>query len=233
MTFTVDDGSPSNNTGSAPRQITVTAVNDPPVNTAPAGPLAAVTDTDLAITGLSTADVDANNGALQVSLGVLHGTVTLNTTVSGGLSSGDVSGNATATVVATGTLTQINATLAATNGVIYHSGSSFAGTDTFTFTTNDQGNTGTCGAQSDTSTFNIVVDMPPSVTGTTPANGATAVSPTTTISVTFSESVNASSSSFSIQCPSGTNVGYSLSSGPSTTFTLPRLATCPAGSSAP
>ena len=220
ITFTVDDGAASNNTGSAARQINVIAVNNPPVNTLPTGPLRVFPDTDLPITGVSVSDVDAGNGTLQVNLGVLDGIVTLNSAVGGGISSGNITGNGTAAVVATGTLAQINATLSAANGLVYHSNVAFQGTDTLTFTSNDQGNTGTGGPMTATNMLNIRVDSPPGVTTTTPINGATGVSGAATITVNFSESVTATTSSFSIQCPSGSSVAYTLSSSPSASFTL-------------
>ena len=72
-------------------------------------------------------------------------------------------------------------------------------------------------------------DAAPSVSSTIPANGASGVSPSTNISITFSESVNASSSSFTIECPPGTPVLFSLSSSPATTFTLDPNSNLPAG----
>ena len=50
---------------------------------------------------------------------MLHGTLTVLTDVSGGLTAAGVSGNGTGTVVLTGTATQINTTLAASNGLVY------------------------------------------------------------------------------------------------------------------
>ena len=53
-----------------------------------------------------------------------------------------------------------------------------------------------------------VVDNPPTVTGTTPANGATDVAVNTAITVNFSESVDATANAFSIACPAGTPVAF-------------------------
>ncbi len=63
-------------------------------------------------------------------------------------------------------------------------------------------------------------DTAPFVTATSPANGAIDVALNSNISVTFSESVNATTSSFSIECPTGSPRAFTLSSSPSTTFTL-------------
>ncbi len=63
-------------------------------------------------------------------------------------------------------------------------------------------------------------DAPPTVVNTTPANGATNVTVDTNISITFSESVNATSSAFSVQCPTGTPITFAQSSSPATIHTL-------------
>jgi hypothetical protein len=66
-----------------------------------------------------------------------------------------------------------------------------------------------------TSSF-TTVDTPPAVTGTTPANGATNVNPTSTISINFSEPVNfstvanAANTSFDLECPTGTPADFSV-----------------------
>ncbi len=63
-------------------------------------------------------------------------------------------------------------------------------------------------------------DGAPSVLSTTPTNGATNVAADTNIIITFSESVNASTSSFTVECPTGAPQAFALSTSPSTTFTL-------------
>src|SRR5205823_9075983 len=63
-------------------------------------------------------------------------------------------------------------------------------------------------------------DAAPSVSSTTPADGATDVARDTTITITFSESVSATSNAFSLECPIGTAVSLSQSSSPATSFTL-------------
>jgi hypothetical protein len=65
-----------------------------------------------------------------------------------------------------------------------------------------------------------VADAAPSVLNTTPANGAVNVAVDSNISITFSESVSATASAFSIQCPTGTPVLFTQSASPSTTYTL-------------
>ena len=63
-------------------------------------------------------------------------------------------------------------------------------------------------------------DVPPTVTSTSPADGTQNVLLNSTVSVTFDQSVQATTSSFKIECPSGTPKSYTLSSSPATTFTL-------------
>src|SRR5437764_1420343 len=94
--------------------ITVTAVNDAPVNVVPAAQSVAE-DTNISITGLSISDVDAGSATdIMTTLWVLHGTLTV-------LSAGGaaVSGSGTGSVTLTGTVAQINTTLAAANIVVY------------------------------------------------------------------------------------------------------------------
>ncbi len=63
-------------------------------------------------------------------------------------------------------------------------------------------------------------DDPPTVNSTSPANGSAGVQADTNIKVNFSESVNATNSSFSIECPTGAPQTFTLSASPSNTFTL-------------
>ncbi len=72
-----------------------------------------------------------------------------------------------------------------------------------------------------------VVDTAPTVTTTTPANGATSVSVNSNVVINFSESVSATASAFSIQCPTGSPQSFSQSGSPSTTFTLDPTASLP------
>ena len=127
--------------------ISVTAVNDAPVNHLP-GPQQSQPDTDHVIAGLSISDADAASGSLATTLSVDHGTLVV--TSAGGAA---VTGSGTDTVLLTGTLAQINTTLGALNNVVYHSDTGFIGNDALTMHTDDGGNTGTGGALSDTDTL--------------------------------------------------------------------------------
>ena len=113
------------------------AVNDAPVNALP-GAQTVAEDTNLAITGLSISDTDAGSASnITTTLSVAHGTLTVSS--AGGAA---VSGSGTGSVTLTGSIAQINTTLAAINNVVYKGVLDFNGSDTLTITTNDHGNTG-------------------------------------------------------------------------------------------
>ena len=70
--------------------------------------------------------------------------------------------------------------------------------------------------------FSFTIDQPPSVTATTPTNGATNQSASTDVTITFSEPVNVTGNWFQIVCTtSGTrNVADTVVTGGPTTFTI-------------
>jgi predicted extracellular nuclease len=133
---------------------TTTFVNDAPVNTVPAAQSVGVNGS-LPISGLEIDDADAMSGTMTTTLAVLHGTLAVAS--AGGAS---ISGSGTDTVTLTGTLAQINTTLAASNNVVYAPTHDFVGDDTLTVTTSDNGNTGTGGTLTDTDEVKIVVANP-------------------------------------------------------------------------
>jgi endonuclease G len=73
------------------------------------------------------------------------------------------------------------------------------------------------------------VDAAPTVTTTSPANGDTNVAVNSAIAVNFSESVNATTSAFTIQCPIATPIAFSQSSTPAASVTLTPTAALPYG----
>ncbi len=160
LAVTVNDqgntGSGGAKTATKNLSITVTTANQAPVVTVP-GAKTIAQNTDLAISGISIADPDAATGAIEVTLEVSHGTLTVLTNVSGGVAAGGVSGNGTAKIVLTGTLSQVNATLAATNGLKYKSAATYTGADSLKVKADDKGNTGTGGAKTDQETVAITV----------------------------------------------------------------------------
>ena len=108
--------------------ITVSNVNDAPVNTVP-GAQTVNEDTSLAIGGISVADADDNLSTVQ--LVVTNGT--LNVTLSGAASI-SAGANDSNTLTLSGTQTDINATLASLS---YQGNLNFTGSDTLTVTSTD------------------------------------------------------------------------------------------------
>ena len=151
----VDDGGTANggnNTGSANTTETVTAVDDPPTASVPsdASIATAFSHTNLAISGLSVADIDAGSGNVTATIATSHAGLTFDTT---GLAS--FTNNGTHTVTLTGTIAQVNTALGT---LVYNSDDGFTGSDTVTLNVNDNGNTGTGGPlSSGPQTFHVGV----------------------------------------------------------------------------
>ena len=151
INWQVDDGQVINhasNVGTS-NVITINAVNDAPVNTVPTAQSAGV-GTVTAITGLSIADSDAISGNMTVTLSLTAGVGVIN--VSGGTAT-IASGNGTNSVVLTGTVADINSTLAAS--VTYTLATGAPASTTLTMLTSDNGNTGSGGTLTDTDTVTI------------------------------------------------------------------------------
>jgi hypothetical protein len=164
--------------------ITVTGVNDAPVNSVP-GPQSLNEDTTLVFsahhaTRISIADADdadQPNPAIgdlpvQVTLNVGHGALTLSATAGLTFSAG---ANHTAAMTVTGAISNINNAL---NGLIYLPALDFSGPATLTITTNDLGNFGVGGARTDIDTIAIAVEAPVLYSLTTNIVGSGAVSKT-------------------------------------------------------
>ncbi|MFO1495720.1 MAG: Ig-like domain-containing protein [Lysobacterales bacterium] len=233
----VDSGSgtpPNVNTSAAQTfVITVNAVNDAPVNTVPGaqntGDTVPLVFSTANTNAISVADVDAAAGIVQMSFGTgapANGTLTL-ANPGGVLSS--LTGNGTELVIATGTLTALNTALNGPSGSLtYTPVAGTTATRTITVITNDQGNTGSGGAQIDTDLISVNVDAPP-VVSSTPANGAT-IANNAAISVNFSESVNVIAGT-TLSCGGGPNLITGGSTGAGvTTLNLTYTAPLPAGS---
>ncbi|MEZ5741257.1 MAG: cadherin domain-containing protein [Burkholderiaceae bacterium] len=156
--------------------VTITAVNDQPINTLPAT-VTVTEDTSTAVAGLSIADLDAGTGDLTTRLQVSNGV--LNVTLSGAASI-SAGSNTSSDLTVRGSVADINATLAS---LAYTGNNNVAGVgaDTLTLTTNDGGNTGSGGPLQDIDTIQIditpVDDVPVLAlnTGATVAEGASAV----------------------------------------------------------
>jgi hypothetical protein len=113
----------------------------------------------LAIDGLGVMDVDAGVQNVVTTMSVQHGVLTLTTTAPAGLAASQIGGNGSATVVMTGTVGQINRSLAFTPALVYRSNTGFFGTDKATLKINDQGHTGG-GVETHQRNFDIFVIAP-------------------------------------------------------------------------
>jgi hypothetical protein len=116
--------------------LNVYSVNDPPVISVPGTQDVGLNNARL-ISGVSVADPDILAGTMDMTLGVLHGTVA-------------VTGVAAApNIVFTNTLANVNTMLGT---LTYTPVPNYQGPDWLTFTANDRGNSGAGGAMSDTKT---------------------------------------------------------------------------------
>ncbi len=152
-------------TGSGSVPITVSAVNDAPVVAVPAtqnvsedGTLTFSTANNNVV---SLSDIDAGSNSVEVSVGVLNGTLTLSSTTGITFLFGDGTDDAIMTI--TGSISDINAAL---NGLIYKPTANYNGSDTLSVGVFDNGNSGGGGAQSGSGqvTINVAaVNDPPTV----------------------------------------------------------------------
>ena len=153
FTYTVGDG--HGGTDTATVAITVTPVNDAPVNTVPNAQTTAedttLTFSALGGNGIATSDVDAGADDVEVSLGVAHGTLTLSGTAGLTFTGG---GNGTSAMTFTGTLSAINTAL---NGLAYAPAANYNGPDTLSMTTSDLGHNPGPIVLTDTDTVAITV----------------------------------------------------------------------------
>jgi hypothetical protein len=154
IAWTVNDGTnaPGGGVNSGATILTLTGVNDAPVNATPDAISVAENSPGVAITSLQISDVDANAlvQTMSVTLSATKGVMTLLTNVVGGLTAGEITGNGTASVVISGTLSEINTTLAASNGLKYVPNTNASGSDTLTVLTSD-------GGASDTDNYGITI----------------------------------------------------------------------------
>ncbi|MGA7932684.1 MAG: Ig-like domain-containing protein, partial [Kovacikia sp.] len=151
FSFTVSDGVGgllSTNT----LDITVTPANDPPAITLPTGKLSADQGANSALSGISITDPDAFNGNLTVTLSAANGVLSIG--LKPGLTFSQGSGTQDATMIFSGTLSNINTAL---SSLIYRSNSLFKGTETISITVNDNANTGVGGALSDSKSLAVTV----------------------------------------------------------------------------
>lgn len=128
FTYTLSDGRGGTATGTV--NLTVTAVNDAPVNSVPTAAVAATAGVGIAVGGISVADADGGNLTTTLSLGTGQGTLAV-AAVAGGAT---ITGSGTAAVTISGTIAQVNASLGA---VTFTSAAGFSGNATLTVSTSD------------------------------------------------------------------------------------------------
>ncbi|WP_440998252.1 DUF4347 domain-containing protein, partial [Cysteiniphilum litorale] len=181
ITSTDSDGTPLTDVDTV--DITVTAVNDAPVNTVPAAQSVAEDDI-LTISGISVTDVDGNLAStrLQVTNGVLTISLSGSATISSGA-------NGSNDLTISGNETDINATLASLS---YQGNVNFNGSDTLSITSTDSDGIPLTDVDTVTITVTAVNDVPVVSAGNTLAysenDAATVIDGT--ISLSDVDSVN-------------------------------------------
>ena len=134
----------------------ITAVNDPPVNTVPGGQTTPEDTAKVFSAGngnaISISDADAGASAMQVTLTATNGSITLSGIA--GLIFTTGTGTDDATMTFTGTIADINTAL---NGLSFAPTTNFNGVANLQIVPSDQGNTGTGGTLTDTDNIAITV----------------------------------------------------------------------------
>ena len=155
VSFTASDGV-YNSATCRRRQITVTSVNDAPrehrSRDADRREDTSLVCLDRPATQISVVDVDAGTAAVQVTLTASNGKLTLSQTTGLSFVTGNGSGNTTMTF--TGTVANIDAAL---NGLRFDPNANFNGAASLQVVTNDQGNSGSGGPRTTSSTVAINV----------------------------------------------------------------------------
>jgi hypothetical protein len=169
--------------------ITVNAVNDAPEHLMPAAQNVneggTLTLSSANLNQVAVGDVDAGSGTIAVSLDVTNGTLTL--AGIGGLTFSNGDGTNDASMDFTGTRTDINTAL---NGMTFTPTADYDGPAQLDIATDDQGNTGSGGSQTDSDSLAITVNGindAPTITAPTDFNVGENDSATKTISVADSD----------------------------------------------
>jgi VCBS repeat-containing protein len=153
LTVSIEDGG---NSGSGGAQtdtktvaLTIAAVNDAPVVTAPSS-IAVTENTPAALTDITVSDIDAGAGNVTVTLSISGGSL------SAGTGAGVTVGGTASSLTLTGSIADINAFIAASH-VTYTPSLNDSGTRVLTVSINDGGNTGSGGAQTHTQTVDLEI----------------------------------------------------------------------------
>jgi len=195
LSVSIDDGGNSGSGGSLDDTdtlvLSVTAVNDAPVNAVP-GTQAVDQDATLIFSGgngnlISVGDVDAGGGTLRVTLSGSNGLITLPGTT--GLSFIAGSGTNDGTMTFEGSIADINAAL---NGLIFSPTPGYNGAASLQVVTSDLGLTGSGGTQADSDTIAITVNsINPVITSVNVTNpdGSYKIGDSITVTVTLDQTV--------------------------------------------
>lgn len=194
----------SSHTAANALTISVSNVNEPPVLTASASQnIAEATATP--ITGISISDPDADTNPITLALSAATGSFT--GTSGAGVT---VSGSGTNSITLTGSQTSLNAFISG-NHISYTSVAGATGSITLNITSNDAGNSGSGGTQTDSKTKTLNVSSGPSTTVSSVAFSAdTGVSSTDLITKTAAQTITGTLSAASI---TGETVEISLDNG--------------------
>ena len=153
INYVVNDASFNSNT--AAKTVSVTAVNDAPVNSVPGAQTTTMNTAKVFSTGngnlISISDVDAAGGTMQVQLVSSNGVTTLSGTSGLTVTAG---ANGSANMTFTGSFAAVNTALA---GLSFTPTTGFTGAASLQVVTADQGNTGSGGTLTDSDTIAITV----------------------------------------------------------------------------
>lgn len=203
FTFTTNDGSDGSTTATV--TITVDSVNDAPSFTEGANQVVELGSGPQTVAGWATA---ISPGPTDESGQAVHFNIT-----------GD----------STPGLFSVPPAVSAAGDLTYTLAPATTGVATITLDAQDDGGTANGGVDtSPTQSFTITVDAPPTFDSSTPASGATSVAANSTITLNFSEPVNASASSFTLECPTATSESFTVTpASPAATYVLQPAADLP------
>ncbi|MEO0328859.1 MAG: choice-of-anchor C family protein, partial [Pseudomonadota bacterium] len=138
ITYTITDNNGGTDTGQV--AVTVIAINDAPdVARNSTDAITGEQDTPIGVSDVVVTDVDVGNASMFIILTATNGSATINT-VAGGLSTATT--NASGSVTVSGTLAQIQTTLADPNGITFVGDNGFIGQANLRIVVTDNGNTG-------------------------------------------------------------------------------------------
>ncbi|MBH3339813.1 DUF4347 domain-containing protein [Pseudomonas mendocina] len=150
VTLTINVNTTSVSDATTTMTLQVLAVNDAPVATVPPS-ITVIEDVSSVISGISFTDIDAGINSVTATFSVPSGT--LSATTGMGVT---VGGSGTGLLTLTGSLSDINFFIAA-NGLTFKTAQDATANVPLTVTINDGGNTGSGGAQTDTTSVTLVV----------------------------------------------------------------------------